>query len=74
MFFFSGVIFPIENLPAPVRPLAEIVPLTHSVRLVRSVCMNDYRPVLLLDLLYIAIFILVVGFFAIRRLKKRLVN
>ncbi len=74
MFFFSGLIFPIENLPAPVRPLAEIVPLTHSVRLVRSVCMNDYKPVLLLDLLYIAIFILVVGYFAIRRLKKRLVN
>jgi lipooligosaccharide transport system permease protein len=74
IFFFSGVIFPIENLPGPVRPLAEIVPLTHSVRLVRSVCMNDYKPVLLLDLLYIAIFILVVGYFAIRRLKKRLVN
>jgi len=36
--------------------------------------MNDYRPALLLDLLYIAIFILVVGYFAIRRLKKRLVN
>jgi lipooligosaccharide transport system permease protein len=74
IFFFSGVVFPIENLPAPVRPLAEIVPLTHSVRLVRSVCTNNYRPVLLLDLLYIAIFILVVGYFAIRRLRKRLVN
>jgi len=74
IFFFSGVVFPLENLPAPVRPLAEIVPLTHSVRLVRSVCTNNYRPVLLLDLLYIAIFILVVGYFAIRRLRKRLVN
>ena len=74
IFFFSGVVFPIENLPAPVRPVAEIVPLTHSVRLVRSVCTNHYRPVLLLDLLYIAIFILVVGYFAIRRLRKRLVN
>jgi lipooligosaccharide transport system permease protein len=74
IFFFSGVVFPIKNLPAPVRPLAEIVPLTHSVRLVRSVCTNNYKPVLLLDLLYIAIFILVVGYFAIRRLRKRLVN
>ncbi len=74
IFFFSGVIFPIENLPGPVRPLAEIVPLTHSVRLVRAICTNDYKPVLLLDLLYIAIFILIVGYFAIRRLKKRLVN
>lgn len=74
IFFFSGVVFPIKNLPAPVRPLAEIVPLTHSVRLVRSVCTNNYRPVLLLDLLYIVIFILIVGYFAIRRLRKRLVN
>ena len=74
IFFFSGVVFPLENLPAPVRPLAEIVPLTHSVRLVRSVCTNNYRPILLLDLIYIAIFILVVGYFAIKRLRKRLVN
>lgn len=74
MFFFSGVVFPISSLPGFVRPLAEIVPLTHSVRLVRAICTNNYRPILLLDLLYIAVFILVVGFFAIVRLKKRLVN
>jgi lipooligosaccharide transport system permease protein len=74
MFFFSGVVFPIANLPAFIRPLAEIVPLTHSVRLVRAICSNNYRPILLYDLLYIAVFIIVVGFFAIKRLKKRLVN
>ncbi len=74
MFFFSGVVFPVENLPRYVRPLAELVPLTHSVRLVRAVCQNQYHPVLLLDLLYVAAFIAVVGFFAIRRLRKRLVN
>ncbi len=74
MFFFSGVVFPVENLPAFVRPVAEIVPLTHSVRLVRAVCTNHYSPILLLDLLYIAAFIMVFGYFAIRRLRKRLVN
>jgi lipooligosaccharide transport system permease protein len=74
MFFFSGVVFPIANLPAFVRPLAEIVPLTHSVRLVRAICSNNYNPILLYDLLYIIVFIIVVGFFAIKRLKKRLVN
>ena len=73
-FFFSGVVFPVENLPAFARPIAEIVPLTHSVRLVRAICTNSYRPGLLLDLLYIVVFILVVGFFAIRRLRKRLVS
>jgi len=43
MFFFSGVVFPVANLPAWVRPVAEIVPLTHSVRLVRAICTNNYR-------------------------------
>lgn len=74
MFFFSGVVFPVTNLPAAVRPLAEIVPLTHSVRLVRAICTNSYGSYLLLDLLYIIAFIILVGFFAIKRLKKRLVS
>ncbi|MGA2172790.1 MAG: ABC transporter permease [Sedimentisphaerales bacterium] len=73
MFFFSGVVFPISNLPAYIRPIAEIVPLTHSVRLVRAVCTHQYPPHLLLDLLYIVAFILIIGFFAVKRLKKRLV-
>ena len=74
MFFFSGVVFPISSLPGFVRPIVEIVPLTHSVRLARAVCTNNYRPVLLLDLLYIAVFIMVVGYLAIIRLRRRLVN
>ena len=73
MFFFSGVVFPISKLPAPIQPLAEVIPLTHSVRLVRAVCTSRYQASLLLDLLYIFVFIAVVGFLAVKRLKKRLV-
>ncbi len=73
MFFFSGVVFPISNLPAYIRPFAEIIPLTHSVRLTRAVCAGQYNMYLLLDMLYIIAFILVIGFFAVKRLKKRLV-
>ena len=74
MFFFSGVVFPVENLPPLIRPVAEIVPLTHSVRIVRSICTNDYKPILLLDMIYIILFITIIGYFAIKRLRKRLVN
>ena len=74
MFFFSGVVFPIEKLPGLVRPVAELVPLTHSVRLVRAICTNHYQPILFLDMLYILLFIIIVGYFAIHRLRKRLVN
>jgi hypothetical protein len=34
---------------------------------------HQYPPELLLDLLYIVAFTLIVGYFAVRRLKKRLV-
>jgi lipooligosaccharide transport system permease protein len=74
MFFFSGVVFPISNLPKFVRPIAEILPLTHSARLVRAVCTSRYDPHLLLDLLYIAAFIILFGTFAVKRLRRRLIN
>ena len=31
MFLFSGTFFPIERLPAPLQPLAEVLPLHHGV-------------------------------------------
>jgi lipooligosaccharide transport system permease protein len=74
MFFFSGVVFPISNLPPSVRFIAEVVPLTHSVRLARAVCTNAYHLSLLADLLYIAVFIAVTGWLAIRRLRRRLIT
>ncbi len=73
MFFFSGVVFPISNLPAYVRPIAEMIPLTHSVRLTRAICAGQYDWILLLDVLYIIVFIFLIGYFAVERLKKRLV-
>ena len=74
MFFLSGVVFPISNLPSGVRFVAEIVPLTHSVRLVRAVCTSGYRLSLLGDLAYIGVFITIVGLLAIARLRRRLVS
>jgi lipooligosaccharide transport system permease protein len=74
MFFFSGVVFPVSKLPPSVRFMAEIVPLTHSVRLVRAVCTMRYQVSLLADLVYIVAFIVVVGILAIRRLRRRLVS
>jgi lipooligosaccharide transport system permease protein len=74
MFFFSGVVFPISNLPPSVRFIAEIVPLTHAVRLARAVCTSAYHVSLLADLLYIAVFIAITGWLAIRRLRRRLIT
>jgi len=74
MFFFSGVVFPIDNLPAAVRPFAQVIPLTHSVKLVRAVCTNDYHPGLWTSLAYAAIFITIFSILAVKRLKKRMIS
>ncbi len=74
MFFFSGVVFPISNLPRPLQVMAEVVPLTHAVRLVRAACVNSYGVSLLADLAYVLVFVAIVGTLAVRRLRTRLVS
>ena len=74
MFFFSGVVFPVENLPAAARPITEIVPLTHSVRLVRAFTFVEFELIHLWDITYIIGFILLFGFVALKRLRRRLID
>ena len=74
MFFFAGVVFPVGNLPRLIRPVAEIIPMTHSVRLVRAVCTTRFEWTLLADLAYILVFIVVIGALAVRRLKGRMIK
>jgi lipooligosaccharide transport system permease protein len=70
MFFFSGVIFPISNLPKTLRILAEIFPLTHVVRLVRHLDMLTFTASMGYDLLFIAAFTVIFGWLGISRLTK----
>lgn len=74
MFFFSGVIFSIGDLPQSLRAVSEALPLTHTVRIVRACCAGQMSTIIIWDFAYVAIFTVIVGWFAIRRLRKRLVN
>jgi lipooligosaccharide transport system permease protein len=74
MFFFSGVVFSLDNLSPILQRLAEIFPLTHTVRLVRAVCFHEWNTLLLWDLLYVIVVTAVTAFFAIRRLRRRLIS
>ncbi len=74
MFFFSGVVFSLDNLPKPLQIIAEFLPLTHSVRLARACCLNTLNWSILLDLGYIVVFTGLIGTYAIHRLKKRLID
>jgi len=72
MFFFAGVVFPIENLPKALQPFAEVFPLTHVVRLCRAADFADFKVSLLFDCLFIVIFTLVTAWIGIARLKKKI--
>lgn len=74
MFFFSGVVFPLDKLPAWVQPLAELAPLTHSVRLVRSLSLFHLDATSVWDLCYLVTFVLAIGAFAVVRLKRKLIT
>jgi len=75
MFFFSGAVFPIDNLPQALRWIAEVIPLTHAVRLARAFCIPaGLNWLLWADLLYCVVFTLVTGWLAVRGLQKRLID
>jgi len=74
MFFFSGIVFPLDTLPQYAQWIASLFPLKHAVVLVRAFCFNRFEPSLLLNLLYMIIFTSVFGALAIKRLTLRVIN
>jgi len=73
-FFFCGLFFPISQLPAPLDSIAELFPLTHLIRLERAVCFGGWGTEHLWALAYYLIFVPVIGWIAIRRLERQLID
>ncbi len=73
MFFFSGAVFPLSNLPSILRWSAECFPLTHSVRLARAFCYGHHGPDVLISAFYIFAVITITSVLAVHRFRKRLV-
>jgi lipooligosaccharide transport system permease protein len=73
MFFFSGLVFPLSNLPKPLQFVAEILPLTHPIRMARSLCTGRLDGTIVFDFFYCLLFIVVFGYLATKLLKKRLI-
>jgi lipooligosaccharide transport system permease protein len=74
MFFFAGVVFPIENLPRAAQPIAMILPLTHPVRLTRALAGAGWSPELWWSILYIAVVTAAMGTAALKLLNRKLVD
>nr|WP_255771596.1 ABC transporter permease [Microbulbifer guangxiensis] len=69
----SGFVFPFEGMPEPAQWIAELLPLTHFVRLIRGVMLRGAELTELWpDVLALIVFIGVMMTLAILRFSKRL--
>ena len=73
MFLFSGTFFPLQNLPAWAQQLAQMLPLTHLVSLVRSCSLHLFTNDLWLSLLYLLVAIMLLLPLAIALMVRRIV-
>jgi lipooligosaccharide transport system permease protein len=75
MFLFSGTFFPLDALPVWAQHVAQALPLTHLVILVRSAALNHFQPAqALLSLAYLAAFASLTFPLAIILMRRRLVK
>jgi ABC-2 type transport system permease protein len=69
----SGFMFPFAGMPKLVRWIAEVLPLTHFLRLIRGVMLRGAGLwEMWIDVLALAAFTLVMMTLAILRFRKRL--
>ena len=74
LFFFSGIVFPLDRLPYSLQLVAETLPLIHSVEIVRGLYFNTFQIRFIYDLLYILIFTLIFSFWAVKRLEHKIIQ
>ncbi len=72
MFFFSGAFFPTDRLPAAVRLLVGLMPLSHVVTLCRALVAGRPDPTWMLDIGYPAALTAVLSVVAVRLMTARL--
>ena len=75
LFLFSGVFFPIDQLPAGIRPIAYATPLWHGVELCRGLALDiGYTANPFVSVGYLVLWVVAGAWLAQRFLAKRLVS
>jgi lipooligosaccharide transport system permease protein len=74
MFLFSGTFFPLEQLPAWARLVADLLPLTHLVVLFRGAAAGTPLPGTLVAIVYLVAFTAVTYPAAVLLMRKRLIK
>jgi ABC-2 type transport system permease protein len=72
-FLLSGFIFPIENMPLPIRAVTHLITARYFVYILRGIYLKDVGlEVLWLPALFLVLFCAVVMTAAVRKFKKRI--
>jgi lipooligosaccharide transport system permease protein len=74
MFLFSGTFFPLQNLPGWAQSVAQLLPLTHLVALVRGCALQNWSASLWLSLLYLLVATAILLPVAIALMVRRIVK
>ncbi len=72
--WISGAYFPLERMPEPVQWLAWTVPLTSAVDVSRQLMIGNLSWKMLAEMLYLIAAFLITAEFALRSLRRRMVN
>lgn len=73
MFLFSGIFFPLDNLPSVISKIAFFTPLYHLVNICRSFAIGEISTVLD-DLLWIFIVVILLAPYPFRLMKRRIIK
>ena len=73
MFFLSGIFLPVKELPHILQKISNIIPLTHSVALMRSLILGTVSSANLYNILFLVIFVPPIVWIAIQSIRKRLI-
>ncbi len=73
MFLFSGIFFPVTNLPDWAQTFAWFLPLTHGVTASRALFAGKVGWVIAADLLWLFAFFAIAFIIALRTIRKRLI-
>jgi lipooligosaccharide transport system permease protein len=74
MFLFSGIFFPVTQMPIAVRWVFQLVPLYHAVELLRGLTTGHLAPVLLWHLVFLLLAGTAAFVAAMRRLDRTLIK
>ena len=73
MFLFSGIFFPITNLPTWAQTFAWFLPLTHGVDISRALFSGNVDWSIFTDLLWLTVFSVLFFTVAVREIRKRII-